>query len=130
MATTINYYGSQYNALTTTAILHTGNSQTISYSGPEGQYMIWRIASNSTGISTPGATIYNFGSTLPYSGIYYLYPAVPTINYYPSLTDAINYTNIYINNIKIDDLYVVASPAIGSITQWRIASNSEGEAEI
>ena len=124
MATTINYYGSQYNALTTTAILHTENYQTINYNGPEGEYMIWRIASNSTGTSTPGATIYNFGSTLPYSGIYYLYPAVSTINYYPSLTDAINYTNIFTYSIY-DTIPLNVSPN-NSITQWKIASNSTG----
>jgi len=126
---TIYYYNSQSDALNNNNDIYTQiDSYTVQ---THGGYTSWKIASNSTGTSTPSEIVanivYNTGDTLNANGMYLLYPAVPTINYYPSLTDAINYTNIYINNIKIDSLYVVAIPPIGSITQWKIASNSYGD---
>jgi len=125
MTTTIIYYDTQSDALNNDNIIHTQSGNVISYNGPEGQYDKWRISSNSTGASTPGATIYNFGiSLIGGNVIYRLYPAVPTINYYPSLTDATNYTNIFTNSIL--GLPPLTVGPNNSITQWKIASNSTG----
>jgi len=57
MTTTIIYYDTQSDALNNDNIIHTQSGNVISYNGPEGQYDKWRISSNSTGASTPGATI-------------------------------------------------------------------------
>jgi len=111
----LTYFAKKADALANTNSI--GSDETLTVFDI-GNYIEWRIASNSTGTSFQG-DVYTTGAELNFDGNYYLYP-VFYIRYYPTQADALAETNLIGVGINL------TVETTSGYSSFRIASNSTG----
>ena len=98
MSYTLFFYGSVEDALSSTNLLYEKFGYEVGYLGAP--TTSWRIASNSTGISSQ-SVVYNDGAILNNFGTYYLYPAIPCFKEGTKILCQVDGVNTYVEVEKL-----------------------------